>query len=283
MDARTDNDDRASDRAAEAARLRRASTRLRDTDPADFYTGIVVDVYGPLRGSVPDPRSYAAFIGVWGEPALELGCGDGDPLLALRAKGLDVEGLDSSADMLSKLRRTASERGVDVTVHHAAIEQMDLAKTYRSIFLAGPTFNLITDDATAVRALERIRCHLDPVGAALVPLFIPEPVPERHLGFTREHVDDNGRILRVTATATERDDTARRQVTVLRYEVIDGDTSRVVERPWILHWHTQSGFGDLAVAAGLRVEAVLSADGSPAPLDATEFGFVLRPADAPSE
>ena len=57
----------------------------------------------------------------------------------------------------------------------------------------------------------------------------------------------------------------------------------MVERPWILHWHTQSGFGDLAVAAGLRVEAVLSADGSPAPLDATEFGFVLRPADAPPE
>lgn len=26
------------------------------TDPADFHTGIVVDVYGPLRGSVSDPR-----------------------------------------------------------------------------------------------------------------------------------------------------------------------------------------------------------------------------------
>ena len=107
-------------------------TRLRDmddTDPADFYTGIVVDVYGSLRGSVPDSRSCATFSRAWGEPALELGCGDGDPLLALRAEGLDVEGLDSSADMLSKLRRTAVERGIDVTVHHAAIEQMDLATT----------------------------------------------------------------------------------------------------------------------------------------------------------
>ncbi len=253
-----------------------------DTAPADFYTGIVVDVYGPLRGSVPDPLSCAAFINAWGEPALELGCGDGDPLLTLRAEGLDVEGLDSSADMLSKLRRTAAERGIDVTVHHAAIEEMDLATTYRSIFLAGPTFNLIVDDATAVRALERIRRHLDPAGAALVPLFIPEPVPERHLGFTREHVDERGRILRVTATATERDESARRQVTVLRYEVVDGGISQVVERPWILHWHTQSGFADLVAEAGLRVEAILAADGSPAALDATEFGFVLRRADAPS-
>ncbi len=167
-----------------------------DTGPADFYTGIVVDVYGPLRGSVPDPRVYARFIGKWGEPALELGCGDGDPLLTLRADGLDVEGLDSSADMLSKLRRTAAERDIDVTVHHAPIEEMDLARTYRSVFLAGPTFNLIADDATAGRALERIRAHLDPDGAALVPLFIPEPVPDRHLGVVREHVDEAGRILR---------------------------------------------------------------------------------------
>ena len=43
-----------------------------EVDPADFYTGIVVDVYRPLRGSVPDPRTYAAFIDRWGEPALEL-------------------------------------------------------------------------------------------------------------------------------------------------------------------------------------------------------------------
>ena len=250
-----------------------------DTDPVDFYTGIVVDVYGPLRGSVPDPRIYAAFIARWGEPALELGCGDGDPLLALRADGLDVEGLDSSADMLSKLRRSADERGIDVTVHHAPIEQMDLGRTYRSVFLAGPTFNLIADDATAVRALERIRVHLDPDGAALVPLFIPEPVPERHLGFVREHPDEGGRILRVSATATERDDESRRQVTRLRYEVIDGPAVQVVERPWVLHWHTQSGFRGLAARAGLHVEAVLGSDGSQAPPDATEFGFVLRRAD----
>ena len=31
-----------------------------------------------------------------GEPALEIGCGDGDPLLDLVAAGLDVEGLDAA-------------------------------------------------------------------------------------------------------------------------------------------------------------------------------------------
>ncbi len=256
-------------------------TPMDTNDPADFYTGIVVDVYGPLRGEVPDARSCAAFIETWGEPALELGCGDGDPLLTLRAEGLDVEGLDSSADMLAKLRATASQRGLDVTVHHSRIEQMDLHRTYRSIFLAGPTFNLIVDDATAVRALERIRAHLDPSGAALIPLFIPQPVPDHQLGRVREHIDERGRILRVVATSTERDDAVRRQVTALRYEVVDGGVSQVLDRPWVLHWYTQAGFADLAAEAGLRVFAVLAADGSKAPLNAAEFGFVLRRSDAP--
>jgi trans-aconitate methyltransferase len=253
-----------------------------DLDPAEFYTGIVVDVYGPLRSSTPDPRVYAAFIRSWGEPALELGCGAGDPLLTLRADGFDVEGLDSSADMLSKLRRTAAEAGIEVVVHHATIEQMDLGRNYRSIFLAGPTFNLIVDDATAAQALGRIRDHLDPEGAALVPLFVPAPVPDRHLGVAREHVDDRNRTLRFRAISAERDDAARLQTTVLRYEVIDGADVQVVERPWVLHWHTQDGFGELAADAGLRVEAVLATDGSPAPPDATEFAFVVSPVGAPA-
>jgi len=247
-----------------------------EVDPADFYTGIVVDVYGPLRGSVPDPRTSARFIARWGEPALELGCGDGDPLLALRADGLDVHGLDSSADMLAKLQRTAAERGIDVTVHHSTIEQMDLGTTFRSIFLAGPTFNLIADDSTATVALERIRDHLDPDGAALIPLFIPDPVPERHLGRVREHIDDRSRTLRVTATSSDRQEEQRLQTTVLRYEIVDGDDHQIVERPWVLHWHTQAGFRELAADAGLEVAAVLASDGSPAAEDATEFAFVFR-------
>ena len=160
-----------------------------------------------------------------------------------------MHGLDSSADVLAKLRRTAAERGIDVTVHRSTIEQMDLGTTFRSIFLAGPTFDLIVDDATAGAALARIRDHLDPTGAALIPLFIPEPVPERHLGRVRGHVDDRGRTLRVTATSTDRDEAARLQTTVLRYEIVDGDDHQVIERPWILHWHTPAGFRELVAGA----------------------------------
>ena len=80
--------------------------------PADFYTGLVADLYRPLRGSAPDPDVWARLCEAIGPPALELGCGDGDPLLDLRARGLQVEGLDASADMLERAQARMPHRSL---------------------------------------------------------------------------------------------------------------------------------------------------------------------------
>jgi cyclopropane fatty-acyl-phospholipid synthase-like methyltransferase len=209
---------------------------------------------------------------------LELGCGDGDPLLDLRARGLDVEGLDSSADMLDRCRTRATERGLDVVLHHSPIETMSLPGRYRSIYLAGPTFNLLTDDDVAGQALERIAAHLDDGGSALVPLFIPGSVRPEDIGQPREHHAPGGRLMRCTAMAIERDEFERRQTTLLRYELsADSHASTTtLEREWILHWHTQDSFRGLAMAAGLHITAVLDPHGKPAAADDQQFVFLLR-------
>ena len=244
------------------------------TEPASFYTGLVSELYRPLRGSDPDPEPYARFIELTGQPALELGCGDGDPILELRRRGLDVDGVDSSAEMLDRLRSRADEQGIDVVVHHQRMESLDLGeRRYRTIYLAGPTFNLLPDDETATKALAAIRRHLAEGGAALIPLFIPPPVADKHIGRAKEGVDEHGAPIRFRITAAHRDETNRRQETMTRYERGDDE---VLERPWILHWHTQDGFRDLAAAAGLETVAVLGGDGEPAADDATEFAFWLR-------
>jgi len=41
--------------------------------PADFYTGVVAEMYRHLRSETFDPERYAAFVERSGEPALELG------------------------------------------------------------------------------------------------------------------------------------------------------------------------------------------------------------------
>ncbi len=238
-------------------------------DPADFYTGIVADLYGPLKAFSQDPEPYAAFIQQTGVPALELGCGDGDPLLELRRRGLDVDGVDSSSDMLERLRRRAEEQDIGATVFHQRMETLNLPRRYRAIFLAGPTFTLLPDDDTALAALRGISAHLAESGTALVPLFTPTPTPTEQIGRVRTAAAPDGAELRVSVVAEQRDETARTQTTLLRYERHHGSDSSIEERPWIMHWYTREQFEKLATTAGLTVTAVTDPDGKPAPVDGT--------------
>ncbi|MDX3233689.1 class I SAM-dependent methyltransferase [Streptomyces sp. ME19-01-6] len=246
-------------------------------EPADFYTGIVAELYEPLKSFSQDPEPYAAFIQQAGAPALELGCGDGDPLLELRRRGLDVDGVDSSADMLERLRRRADEQGIHATVFHQRMEALNLPRRYRTIFLAGPTFTLLPDDATALAALHGIRAHLAEGGTALVPLFTPAPTPAEQIGRVRTAAALDGAELRVSVVAEQRDETARTQTTLLRYERHHGSDSTIEERSWIMHWYTREQFEKLATTVGLAVTAVTDSDGKPAPAGITDLRhFRLR-------
>ncbi len=246
-------------------------------EPADFYTGIVVDAYARLKSTSFDAATYAAFVSAHGEPGLEIGCGDGEPLLSLRAQGLDVEGVDSSLDMLNRCRSNAARAGLEVTLHHARMEDLTLGRVYRSIYLAGPTFNLLADDATALRALTAIRAHLSVDGRVMVPLWIPPPTPPEELNAARKSVDDDGAVLRYTPLSETYDETARTRVTQVRYERQTGSSLEQVDREWVLHWHTQAGFRQLCAEAGLTVDSVQDGDGRPASAAAGYFTCYLRP------
>lgn len=74
----------------------------------------------------------------------------------------------------------------------------------------------------------------------------------------------------------ERDEIARTRTTGLRYERHGPEGPAVVERPWLLHRYTRSGFEKLAAEAGLRTVSVTDADGDGAEEDAPETVFRLR-------
>ena len=241
-------------------------------DPGEFYTGLVAELYRPLRSAISDPEPYARFIARYGEPALELGCGDGDPMLDLVARGLDVEGLDASPDMLDRCRQRARAAGVAVTLHQQSIQRMDLATRYNSIYLAGATFNLLPDDDTARQALERIRDHLTPEGAALIPLLVPLVAPPE---LVQEQIDEEGSLILVVTGASTWDDARRELRTALRYERTrpDGHTERL-DREWVLHWYPKATFGALADGSGLEADAILDVDNSSGREEV--FAFILR-------
>ena len=77
---------------------------------------------------------------------------------------------------------------------------------------------------------------------------------------------DDGALLRVSARSQVRDETARTQRTLLRYEKHTTGESLVDDREWVLHWHEPEGFEALAAAAGLRVvdtQEIVGTIGSP--------------------
>lgn len=221
-------------------------------DAAEFYTGIVPEVYSALRGTHFGFGRYRTFVQEHGLPALELGCGDDGPFFEFASAGYPVIGVDSSADMVRRGRERLQRDGITAEIHHQKMEELNLASTFASIYLAGPTFNLLPDDATALRALQAMAHHLRPHGAALVPLWTPPPTPPEQVGVERVSRSPAAQA-RYTIIDETYDGAQRTRTTRVRYELITENEVRATDREWIIHWFADGVFRDLAAAAGLRV------------------------------
>ena len=161
---------------------------------------------------------------------------------------------------------------MSVTVHHQRMEALSLDRRYPSIFLAGPTFNLLADSETALRALRSIHAHLTDVGAALIPLWIPRPTPAGELGTSRSATDDAGIELTYTPLSESYDLQGRTRTTACQYERTVGAATEAAQREWIVHWHTAASFEQLCDAAGLVV-LTLTDDTTNAAPDASTLSF----------
>lgn len=242
---------------------------MASTSAASFYTGLVADLYQPLRSTSFDPLPYRELIAQYGEPALELGCGDGDPLLDLRESGLDVDGLDSSPDMIARLHQRAETRNLDVTAWVESMETMNPSRQYATVFLAGPTLNLLPTDEAMRRTLHNIKRTLLPGGTAILPLFVPESASADYIGsVTRQETAKGWIACRVLSV--ERDESARTQITALRYERESNGMLQQLKRNWLLHWIDVDGFTAMAQEAGFRVID------APAAVDHEPRNVVLR-------
>lgn len=220
--------------------------------PDQFYTGLVATAYAPLRGVVTAIDPYDRFIRRSGEPALEIGCGHGEPLLDLVERGLDVTGLDSSADMLALCAADAKRRGIRVELICAPMEQFDVAKRFRSIYFAGPTFQLVIDKGMARQTMERLALHLVPEGQVLVPLFRPQPVDPELMDVWRKHNSPEHGLLAVQTVAEDYRPDERRVDTRLRYRRGPADSPlEQVDRVWSLCWYEDGEFESLVEGTGL--------------------------------
>jgi SAM-dependent methyltransferase len=102
---------------------------------------------------------------------LEIGCGTGRLLLRFLAAGLEVDGVDYSAEMIAICRSKAAQQGLSPTLYEQAAQNLDLPRRYRTIYIPCGTLGLITDRQQAIEALRRCYAHLEPGGELLLHLF----------------------------------------------------------------------------------------------------------------
>ena len=257
-------------------------------DIPDPYRGLCASTYDALAppDAVGDVEFFRSMIAADGEPALEIACGTGRLLLQYVAEGFDIEGIDLSPEMLEICARKARESGLDVTLHRQTMQELDLERRFRTIFVPYFTFQLLMQDEDIAAALQRFRKHLEPAGQLLLPLFLPfeadvgqDAAPEGEWRLRRESADDDGGKIRCWEMASY-DFGAQVKHSRLRFEVVDdaGDVIDSEERSLGVRWYTQEQMAARLATAGFTVVAALCGHShGPAKPDDTSFTFVARP------
>jgi SAM-dependent methyltransferase len=108
-----------------------------------------------------------------GQPALDVGCGSGRLLVPWVADGLDVDGVDASADMIEACRVAANNAGCEPALYVQPTHQLDLPRRYGAIINCG-AFGLGGTRADDAEGLRRLRAHLLPGGVLALDYEVGE-------------------------------------------------------------------------------------------------------------
>ena len=134
-----------------------------DNEPQTWHHGLVAEYWREFNVGGPEIPYYQDLIERSGQPALDVGCGTGRLLLPYRRAGIDIDGSDISADMLSLCEQSAKTEGLSVNLYEQAMHDLDLPRKYQTILVSG-AFELSGDRQHALEALKRLRDHLGPGG-----------------------------------------------------------------------------------------------------------------------
>ena len=188
------------------------------------YRGLMALYWDLLRGDTrkwPDRAFFRWVIRKSGQPVLDVGCGTGRLLLEYLGRGIAIEGVDVSPEMLVLCRRKAEERGLNPVLYEGAMETLDLPQRYRTILVPSSSFQLVTDPDLARESLRRFWKHLQPGGTLALPVMDLDK--EDHTGewtLAAESLDEQAGVQVRRWARTTYDPTTRLESTEDRYELV---------------------------------------------------------------
>ncbi|GGP76038.1 methyltransferase domain-containing protein [Saccharothrix coeruleofusca] len=154
------------------------------------------ETYGPRWKNVYDevgwPRPDAAveFLSArrGSGRCLELGIGTGRVAIPLVARGVPLDGLDASPEIVEVMRTKPGGEAIEVTIGDMA--DFKLERKYSLILLLLNSLYALQTQEDQIRCFESVAAHLEPGGLFVVETFMPDPTRFRFGG--RAHVYEVG-------------------------------------------------------------------------------------------
>jgi SAM-dependent methyltransferase len=192
-----------------------------------YYTGLLADVSGPI---------------------LEPAAGTGRILIPLLEAGHEVEGIDSSPQMLACCRQHCHDRGLDPVLREADMTVFVQLAAYEAVIIPAGSIALLDGRKATLQALTCFRESLVPGGR----LFVDVPAtPGPAAGSAAlRHWQRDPYLWTLQTVHTEHDPGAGQTTRFLRYDKWQDGTLRATELQTfrLQHWATQEFAGLLAEA-----------------------------------
>jgi SAM-dependent methyltransferase len=134
---------------------------------AGVYDGLYEEVVAETDAAV-DTLARLAGDG----PVLELAIGTGRLALPLAARGIDIEGVDASEEMVAKLRDKPGGAAIAVTMGDFA--DVGVEGTFGLVYVAFNTFFALVTQEDQVRCFANVARHLAAGGRFAIEAFVPD-------------------------------------------------------------------------------------------------------------
>ena len=118
-----------------------------------------------------EPTVHRLFELASGGDCLEFAIGTGRVALPLHERGLRVDGIEFSADMISELRKKSGGKSIDV--RQGDMTTTEMGRTYSLVFLVFNSIMNLTTQAAQVQCFRNTSKHLNKGGKFVVEVMVP--------------------------------------------------------------------------------------------------------------
>ncbi|MCU1345631.1 MAG: hypothetical protein JWL70_1897 [Acidimicrobiia bacterium] len=145
-----------------------------DSFDASVYGSAIADEYDGLYAGYWDTDSAVACLAALAGdgPLLEFGIGTGRLAIPLAQQGLEVHGIDGSAEMVQRLIENHS--GPEIPVAIGDFSTADVGRRFALVLLAVNTIFALPDQQAQVRCFANAARHLLPGGRFVVEAWLPD-------------------------------------------------------------------------------------------------------------